>query len=188
MKRKPQLRTIGINNICYDKSNKKKYSIQFYDYDNKHLDHLEYIRMAPVELKAILEIFPNDLILYRTKHGIHFISFTLLKGIYISKANVLQVTKLLNESQDYFPYQKELTLRVSGKWGKKRFSKKRKTISKKPKFARLLKLPNKDNIISKTHLDFYFKWMGLPKEIYNLYKKCEMRNYDITISHYKTRD
>jgi len=188
MRRKPQLRTIGINNVCYDKTNKKKYSVQFYDYDNKHLAHSRDLGMPPAELNTILKIFPNDLILYRTKHGIHFISFTLLKGVFITKAKVLETTKLLNETQDYFPYQKELTLRVSGKWQKKRFSKKRKTISKKPKFSRLLKLPNKDNLISKTHLDFYFKWMSLPKEIHDLYKKCEMRDYDITISHYKTRD
>ena len=181
-KKKPPLRCIGINNICYDKANKKKYSVQFYDMD------INKSEMGFAEFNTILGIFPNDLILYRTKHGIHFISFTLLKGVFITKAKVLETTKLLNENQDYFPYQKELTLRVSGKWQKKKLSKKRKTISKKPKFARLLKLPNKDNIISKTHLDFYFKWMSLPEDIYNLYKKCEMRDYDITISHYKTRD
>lgn len=182
-KKHPPLRAIGINNICYDRTNRKKYSIQYYDMDIKES------KMLIAEFNTILQIFPNDLILYQTKHGLHFISFTILDNIFISKANVLKTTKLLNETQDYFPYQKELTLRVSGKYKRKRLSKTHKIISKKPKFLLFFKEPNKCSKISKNHLEFYFKWLNLPKKIYEYYLKyCDLKKYDITMSHYRTGD
>jgi len=130
------LRTMGISNRVYDKSNKKMYSIQFYDYD--------YYNGENISIKAfnqIMEMFPYDLILYRTKHGLHFISFALLHGLRITKARAIETSKILGK-QDYWTQARDLTLRISAKWETKRFSKTYKTISKKPKFSRLLKDPN----------------------------------------------
>lgn len=189
MKRKKRmLRAIGINNICYDLETNKRKSVQFYDYDTKHIRN-SIIKILPDELQEILKYFKNDCIIYKTKHGFHFISFALLPNVFISKANVLRITKRLNETQDYFPYQKELTLRVSPKWKIKRFSKRRKTISKKPKFASFFIHPRNNMEVSKTHLNFYLKYMNLPIEIYKEYEKnCILKENKITISHYRTRD
>lgn len=147
-------------------------------------------RMFLAEFNTILSIFTNDLVLYKTKHGIHFISFTLLDNIHIAQARALRITNLLKETQDYFPYyRRDLTLRICGKWKKKRLSKKFKTISKKPKFLGFFYLPEKDCIISKTHLEFYFKWMNLPKKVYDYYiENCELKGYNIKMSHYRTGD
>ena len=49
-------------------------------------------------------------------------------------------------------------------------------------------LLNRKNIISEKHLEFYFKYMDLPEEIYNLYQDCDLREYKIKIYHYKTGD
>lgn len=176
-----KLRAIGISNYCFDKTNKKKHSIQFYDYDVN-----ETTRMTQAELNTILKIFPYDLLLYKTKHGLHFISFALLKEQYTTKARAIEISKLLGK-QDYWTPKKDLTLRVSAKWKVYRFSKMRKTISKKPEFSRLLKKPNKYRV-SKKHLDFYYKNMGLPEKVYNLYQDCHLFDYEIKIYHYKTRD
>jgi len=90
------LRTMGLSNWCLDQNSyskkKKRYSIQFYDYDfvgGKNLNFgkkgLENIPRD--DLLKILEIFPYDVIMYETKHGIHFISFSLLKGLNFTKGN-----------------------------------------------------------------------------------------------------
>jgi len=175
------LRTMGISNRVYDKINKKMYSVQFYDYD---ID--KTTRMTQAELNTILKIFPYDLLLYRTKHGLHFISFALLHGLRITKSRAIETSKMLGK-QDYWTQARDLTLRVSAKWKTKRFSKTYETISKKPRFSRLLKDPN-NYIISEKHLEFYFKYMKLPERIYDKYSNCDKRDYELKIYHYKTRD
>lgn len=175
------LRAMGVSNRVYDKENEKIYSIQFYDYDIN-----QTTRMTQAELNTILKIFPYDLLLYRTKQGLHFISFALLHGLRITKSRAIETSKLLG-NQDYWTQARDLTLRVSAKWKILRFSKIRETISKKPKFSRLLREPNKYRI-SEKHLEFYYKYMGLPEDVYNLYHDCDKRDYEIKIYHYKTRD
>lgn len=193
---KLNLRAIGVSNWAFDSENKKRYSVQFYDYDyngSKNIPRDDLLR--------ILEIFPYDCLMYGTKQGIQFISFSLLLGLYVAKARVLETSKSLGV-QDYFTEGKDLTLRISAKW-KTRFLRKRKIVSKKPKFKGLIKTPdnliktpnkflnsqNKDKyVISKNHFEFFKKYMDLPDWVCKLYEGCDMRDLRIKNYHYKTRD
>ena len=187
------LRTMGLSNWCLDthsySKKKKRYSIQFYDYDfegeNLSLGKKGIEGIPRDDLLRILEIFPYDVILYETKHGIHFVSFALLKGLKHTKVNVLITSKKIGR-QDYWTEAKDLTLRVSAKW-KLRFLRKRKIVSQKPKFKMVLKLPNKYRI-SQNHLEFYLKYMNLPQWVYDLYSDCDKKDLRIKMYHYKTRD
>ena len=174
------LRAMGISNWCFDTHTKKKYSVQFYDYDL-----LGQKRIPRADLLLILNIFPYDCLMYETKHGIHFISFAILHGLGITKKRALRVNKAL-KSQDYFTEQKDLTLRVSAKWKPRRF-RNYKIISNKPKFKGVSKFPN-CYIISKKHLEFYRKYMNLPDWLYIQYEGCTKKDYRIKNYHYKTRD
>ncbi len=174
------LRAMGISNWCFDTNTKKKYSIQFFDYD------LNGKKKIPRDdLLLILRIFPYDCLMYETKHGIHFISFSILHGLGITKKRVVRLSKAL-KGQDYFTEQKDLTLRISAKWKPRRF-RNYKIVSNKPKFKGLIRFPNKYTI-SKKHLKFYFKYMNLPLWVYNLYSDCIKKDYRIRNYHYKTRD
>lgn len=175
-----ELRTMGISNWAYDTIQKKRYSVQFYDYDyNGGGRHI-----SKEDLLKIMQIFPYDCIMYETNHGVHFISFALLRGLNITKARVLETTKRLGK-QDYWTEGKDLTLRVSPKWKPTYLG--YKIISEKPVFKGLSKFPTKYRISFK-HLEFYRKYMDLPDWVYNCYKECEMFDYKIKIYHYKTRD
>lgn len=177
-KEKLNLRAMGISNRVYDKKNKKTYSVQFFDLDINGATK-EELRM---KINYVMSIFPYDLILYKTKHGIHFISFALLKGLRYTKAKALKLCKEL-KNQDYWTEQKDLTLRISPKWKGRKY----KNISGKPKFLGFLKKPT-THIISNKHLEFYSKYMNLPKWVKDRYKLCDKRDYNIKIYHYKTRD
>lgn len=191
------LRAMGISNWAYDSESKKRYSVQFYDYDYNGTEN----KIPRKDLLRILEIFPYDCLMYETKGGIHFISFSILLGLNVAKARVLETSKALG-NQDYWTEGKDLTLRVSAKW-KLRLIKKRKIVSKKPIFKGLIKTPdnliktsnrflnskNPDKyVISKNHLEFYRKYMDLPNWVYELYADCDMRDLRIKNYHYKTRD
>ena len=194
---KLNLRAIGLSNWAYDSEKKKRFSVQFYDYDyNGNANHI-----PRADLLKILEIFPYDCLMYETKGGVHFVSFSILIGLHATKARVLKTSKSL-DSQDYWSEGKDLTLRVSAKW-KLRFLRKRKIASEKPKFKGLIKTPDNliktDNkflnsknpdkyVISKNHLEFYRKYMDLPDWVYELYADCDMRDLRIKNYHYKTRD
>lgn len=175
------LRAMGLSNWVYDVKNKKRYSIQFFDYDyNGEGDQIERD-----EILKIMQIFPYDCLMYGTKQGIHFISFSLLHGLNITKARALKLAKYLR-NQDYWTSQKDLTLRVSEKWKPRRF-RGYKVISYRPIFKGVSKFPNQYRI-SNRHLEFYRKYMNLPDWVYNLYNDCDKRDYKIRIYHYKTRD
>ena len=181
-----KLRAIGISNSCWDKLRKKKYSVQFYDYDFLRGSN----KITERELEQILKIFPYDCLAYKTTHGIHFISFSLLRGTQITKARALMTSKIMG-GQDYWAERKDLTLRVSPKWKPRKFSKWHKNMSKKPQFKMILKIPSNNRFhfrISEKHLEFYHKKMGLPDKIYNFYQECEKFNYAIKFYNYNTRD
>src|SRR5665648_1118582 len=184
-----KLRAIGISNSCWDKERKKKYSIQFYDYDFLEGSN----KITRRELEQILKIFPYDCLAYKTAHGIHFISFSLLRGTQKTKGNALITSKIMG-GQDYWCERKDLTLRVSPKWKPRIFSRWHKNMSKKPEFKMVLKNPPKypNNSfhfrISEKHLEFYHKKMGLPDNVYNFYRECEKFNYAIKFYNYNTRD
>lgn len=177
-----KLRALGISNWCLDEETKKRYSVQFYDYDFKDGE----TKIPREDLLRIKEIFPYDAIMYQTKHGIHFISFALMQGLFRTKARVLETSKELG-FQDYWTEALDLTLRVSAKWQCRKF-KKREIVSDKPKFKGVLKEVNFGYRISKKHLDFYRKYMDLPNWVYKLYNDCDKKDYKIKVYHYKTRD
>ncbi|MFX1445767.1 MAG: hypothetical protein ACFFHV_20315 [Promethearchaeota archaeon] len=174
------LHAIGISNLCLDPESHKLYSVQFYDYDKNGENTLKE------DILEIKEIFPYDCIMYETKHGIHFISFALLKGSYTTKARALQLTKNL-EQQDYWCKLKDLTLRVSPKWVVSKIRKKYKIVSERPRFKGVVKEPNKYRI-SKGHLEYYKANMNLPLSVYESYLDCEMFDYRLKLTNYKTRD
>lgn len=174
-KRDLTLRAMAISNWIKDEKTNKVYSIQFYDYDNDGV-------LSKAKLSRILEIFPYDCITYHTKHGIHFISFSLLHGLRITKARAVETSKRLG-NQDYWTEARDLALRVSPKWTKKKY----RIVSEKPEFWTVINKPN-GYIISKKHLEFYRLFMGLPKKVYELYDNCDKRDYKIKLHHYLTRD
>lgn len=200
------LRAIGISNKCKDnneimpnrfKGKNNIYSIQFYDYDFDKNWKLTY-----GIINSILEIFPHDCIMYETKHGIHFISFALTKGLYLSKARAIKKSKELL-SQDYWTKRSYLTLRISQKWRRNIWNKmgitwKYKTISDKPIFKGVARLPELVNqalfpnikiLGSKKHLDFYHDFLELPNWVYQQYlNNFEMLDLDIELHHYPTKD
>ena len=62
-----------------------KRSIGRLEKDNRFSQDLEALKGAVEEFsefKRIMEIFPYDCLMYATKHGIQFISFALLKGLF----------------------------------------------------------------------------------------------------------
>ncbi len=174
------VRAIGISNWAYDNKAKKRYSIQFYDYDYNGSKHI-----PQSHVNMIMDLFPYDCIMFETKHGVHFVSFALLKGLNITKARTLETTKNMGKAQDYWTSQKDLTLRVSEKW-KVRKILGYKIVSERPTFKGLAKYPNQYRI-SNQHLTFYKKYLGLPDWVFKLYDDCDKYNYRIKIYHYKTR-
>lgn len=181
-KRKLRLRALGLSNWCLDRETKEKFSIQFYDYDFTNKSKT----ISRADLLIIKEIFPYDCIMYESKHGIHFIGFSLLKGTFRTKARAVETSKKLG-NQDYWTSQNDLTLRVSAKWSVKRF-REREIVSEKPIFKGVVKEPNFEYRISSKHLEFYKKYMNLPQWVYDLYKDCVKKDLRIKVYHYKTRD
>jgi len=173
------LRAIGLSNWVYDRTTKTRYSVQFYDFD-----FVDKNRILNTVIDEILSIFPYDVLMYETSHGIHFISFSLLKGCFAPRARCIELTKKLDK-QDYWTSAKDLTLRVSEKWKPTLFGNYR-IVSERPRFKGVCRNPNA-YIISNKHLEFYRDFMNLPDWVYHLYDDCDKRNYRIKIYHYKTR-
>jgi len=177
--RKLKVRAMGISNWLYDTKTKERLSVQFYDYD------YDKTRSIKGVINRILEIFPYDCIMYETKHGVQFISFSLLKGLRLTKSRSLELSKEFN--QDYWAEAKDLALRFTGKWKVNRFTGEYKTISKKPTFKGVARFPSNFRI-SRQLLEFYKRYMNLPQWVYDLYDNCTKFNYRIKTYHYKTRD
>jgi hypothetical protein len=169
---KLNVKAIGISNIAWAYSENKHYGLQFYDFDGFP---------SPSQLDEILSYFPFDVLIYRTRDGFHFTSFTLLSNLYIPKANSLMLSKAFN--QDYWSRFMDLTLRISDKFTRWR----RKTKSSKPVFVELTSPPLFDRPISAGHLEYYRKYMGLPNRVYDLYSKCPQIPTVIQLHFYKTR-
>jgi len=170
---------MGVSNWLYDNKTKERYSVQFYDYD------LNGERLVDV-IDSIMEIFPYDCIMYETKHGVQFISFALLKGLRITKARSVKLSKSFGD-QDYWAEAKDLVLRFTSKWKVNRFTGKYISVSPKPKFKGIARYPSNYRI-SRQLLEFYKLYMGLPQWVYELYDNCTKYNFRIKTYHYKTRD
>jgi len=171
-------RALGISNVIRNPENQKIYSVQFYDVDISIYDVAFY-----ETIQKVLEIFPYDAIAYQTKHGVHIISFALTYGRNLTKARAVEMSKRLGE-QDYWTVRKDLCLRISPKWN--RFH---KLKSPKPLFLEVLREPIVSDLkISGKHLEFYEKYMDLPREVSALYVNAQRRAYPIKTYSYMTRD
>lgn len=179
--KKRTLCTFGIANIFKDgKRDTPKtpeFGLQYYDFDGI---------FTPGEFDKILDIFPNDLFTYKSKHGYHFISLTLMDiDLAIRNANTLS-RKF--KTQDYILPIKDcryLVLRVAPKWNKES----KLEISKNPEFLQVVKYPKKKTIISGNHLDFYWRYMNLPQSLYDFYlENCRVRKGIIYFIYYTTGD
>lgn len=169
-------RAMGISNTV--KLGNGTLGVQFYDYDGS---------LNPEIIKRIKQIFPSDCLIYKTQDGYHFISFSLISR-FKAKANAIMLSKELR--QDYWSEQKDLVLRISPKW-KPMFKWYRKE-SPKPRFYRCITRPiahRVDFIYSRSHLEFYREYMGLPEDIYHEYTRVGMvyLEGDFKIYHYSTR-
>lgn len=182
IKEYPLLAT-GISNRCYfdnihTQANQHSLGVQFYEVDKK--TNIESIE------NQIIKFFNNDCLRLETSKGFHYVSF-LIKNLYstLTIANHLTFDLIKNfEISDYYksPYDC-LILRITPKrhW----FSRKIKT--EKPKFDKLIKPPI-DNLYfrySLKHL-LYFKKLGIPNEIIDLYPKRQLRNFNIAKTEYHT--
>jgi len=174
--------TFGIANIVKDGEkfvgkNTPEFGLQFYDFDGDYNSE---------EFQKIQEIFPNDLFIYKSKHGYHFVSLTLMDiDLAIRNANTLSRNF---KNQDYILPIKDcryLVLRVAPKWNKESKLK----ISDNPAFLQVVQFPKKKTIISGNHLDFYWRYMNLPQPIYEFYKDmCRIRRGVIYFIYYTTGD
>jgi len=162
---------IGISNIA--EIDNKKYGLQFYDLDKSYSDlsHEEFFEYW----NKIKHLFENrDCIYFRTKHGIHFVSFSIdfIHSLKYYQRRVKKVSKKLN--QDYrFNKSKYLVLRISPK-KREIISKKTKEpiniiVSGRPRFIGVLNKPTKDMFISSDHLKIYNHYIGLPSKVLREY-------------------
>lgn len=176
-------RTLGISNECitpesvrYEHERKiSKNYVMFYDID-KPISQID-----TYSFDLIGSAFDNDIVLFTTRKGVHFVSFSLnLCGNTLQKAkdlsNELNEDYIFNLKFDY------LTLRIRSK-------KDRATgeiHKKKPGFYEILKYPDKNSIVSAEHLRAYRK-LGLPKHfIAYCYRNCTVREYETRYFFYLT--
>jgi hypothetical protein len=165
---------LGITNQCYIDEEREMNYLMFYEIDN-HLDSYS--------LKLILSRFENDVLLFESsKNHFHFVSLTLD----LSDTNPVQKARQLSKEleQDYIIGMnwEYLTLRISSKFLYETDEK----IKSRPKFVKVLKLPERDSILSKEHLYCYSN-LGLPKEIIKIYKKkCRSIHYKTKYLYYFT--
>lgn len=163
---------IAVSNLI--EINKKIYALQFYDYDGK----LEKDKMELV--KPLFE--GRDCIIYKTRFGYHFVSFTIdFKNNYKKiRKNTEKISKQLN--QDYrFNNTDYLCLRISPKTTKKGVRQGR------PQFYGVLNKPKLDNIISSEHLKCYAEKLGMASRVFESYLNCKLVKGNIKLHTYRTR-
>jgi len=166
--------TIGVANMTTWKWQgiENRLVLQFYDFDG---DIGEIGVMGEIR-----KIFQNDCIIFKSKNGYHFVSFTLLdKKPKFVKKRAIKVSKKLN--QDYTSGMKALVLRIAPKF------KEREIVSERPSYYTIMKFPRRDTPIAKNHLDLYHEFLGIPDFIYNYYVKyCTLISAELNLVYYRT--
>jgi len=166
--------TIGMANMTTWKWQgvENRLVLQFYDFDGDI--------GKPGIMAEISEIFENDCIIFKSKNGYHFVSFTLLdKKPKFVKKRAIKVSKKLH--QDYTSGMKALVLRIAPKF------KEREIVSERPEYYLTWKFPVNNSIIAKNHLDLYHEYLGIPDFIYNYYVRfCTLIDAELNLVYYKT--
>jgi len=170
------LRAMGVSNLV----GKNIGAIQFYDIDMPEPIH--ELVLDNIVSEVISAIFPDDCVIYRTTHGYHLVSFSVI-SVWEAKANAISVSRIL--CQDYWSEQKDLVLRISPKWKLKKFTKGREVVSHKPRYWLTKQVPQGRSAYSKNHLDLYKEFLGLPVRLYNKYLEFPMCKQELKIYHYK---
>ena len=173
-KKKFPSRAFGIGHFTTTNNGIRR-GLQFYDYDGS---------LNQQKLRKILSIFPNDCIIYKSKNGFHFYSFTLIDSD-LARTRANGLTESFNEIGDKQDYKSktQLILRISPKFLDN------KIISEETKFLKYIKLPVKNKFVSKTHLDFFLDFKELPKRIYYAYKyNSILVDASLALNYYHTRN
>ena len=152
--------SIGITNQVFISKylglKKDSFRLMFYDYDSKI--------MILSEFKRILEAFSNDILLFETAKGYHFVS--LCEDISDVKPEVKasKLSEALN--QDYYRgiNYDYLTLRVIPK----RHKNSNRVHKKEPRFVKMIREPRAGSRCSYEHLKIYTK-LGIDKATLKLY-------------------
>ena len=169
--------TIGIANMTTWRWGgvENRLVMQFYDFDGE-LDSNIFVKT----IDEIRKIFPNDCLIFKSKNGYHFISFTLLdkKPKFVRK-RASKLSKKLG--QNYTSEMQALVLRIAPKF------KERQIVSERPKYYTILKFPRKDTPIAKNHLELYHEYLRIPEHIYNYYiKHCTLIHAELNLVYYRT--
>lgn len=166
------LYALGISNIVV--INNVKLAVTFYELDDK--------KTTKEILTEIIKIFPNDLVMFETRAGYHFLSFTLFNYDDV-RVMIYALSKILNSH--YGVYKHQLVLRVTPK---KRVST-QEVVHSAPMFYKLVKKPKKNSLISFRHLTTYNTKCGLPDDIVKYYKdNCRCILGKVCFYYYRTRD
>lgn len=166
------LYALGVSNVVYVKEN--RFGLIFYESDSKKIERSI--------LSKIIKIFPNDLILFETRRGFHFISFTLFNYDDV-RVMIYALSKILGSH--YGVYKHQLVLRVTPK---KRVSD-QTIVHDSPKFYKFLKKPKKDSFVSLKHLKTYSTNCSLPEEVLNYYlSNCKCLAGKVCFYYYRTKD
>ena len=160
--------TFGIDNMLWS----NRFGIQFYDYDSKKPP-------SDLIMNTISYIFQDDLILYKTENGYHFISFEII-NYKKTIENVDYLSKILID-QDYHALY-NLTLRIAPKFLINDLS----AYSIEPKFYMKKYNPSNLNYYSYYHLNYYRNYLGLPVHIFENYYK--FKYYKPKFHIYRTRN
>lgn len=173
----------GISNRCYtdkthNKPNSSSLGVQFYEIDTKEKN--------PVLENKIGSFFKDDCLRFETSKGYHYVSFlitNLQNTLTIANHLTFDLIKDLSISDYYKSKYDCLILRISEK--KHWFS--NKIASPKPQFDKLIKIPKRDSNLrySLKHM-LYFKRLGIPDKVINLYPKKLLRNFNIATTQYHT--
>lgn len=170
--KKLKYKTLGISNLCLIRDTRN--DLMFYDIDTKNL--------CAFDLNLIISKFRNDILIYETTKGLHFISLTLDLG---NKSPLIKAKELSSELNEDYYFEHDridyLTLRIAPKTENKVNGKIHKPS---PKFLKVLRLPKRNSILSLEHFRIY-SYLGLPQMIQDIYlKRCIAKDYKTKYFYY----
>jgi hypothetical protein len=154
---KRKLYALGVGNSLrlVKDSELPDYSIQFYDYDKTELSQETF--------EKIMDIFPNEVMVFKTLNGFSFISLSLINGWKVTKEKASELSNELNE--DYTSGMKELVIRIGAKFDRKTHKK----VSHKPYFMGMGKLSIEPTMVSECHLNIIKNFNLIPEWVYEYY-------------------
>lgn len=171
--------SIGITNQVFISKylglKKDNFRLMFYDYDSKVMNLSEF--------KKILEAFTNDILLFETTKGYHFVSVCEDLGTIKPEIKASRLSEALN--QDYYRNinYDYLTLRVIPK----RCRNSNKIHKKEPRFVKMIRKPKAGSRCSYEHLKIYTK-LGIDKATLKSYfRLCVICKYKTNYFFYRCK-